>query len=1277
MSPERFLTAQSNVMTRFNHFYLVLVGAALFGCFNENNVDVSSGQTADAATDAGTGQCAPITSATPVPARAQALTNSTIETTQTVYVDDLYNAFATQCGGCHIDVGLGNYQTSRATFADDVNKIWADSIGFPDDRVMPPISVGGKMPDARASDDPANQLQAMLNAWISQGRPRDIFTMDADPAGQTGPYRLDPTLAQALTNIGNCLPDNVLYASDKTTMAAMDTTFANMTYTAPGKGTRQQQIGLPNVLSDTDLTSFDSAELGKTGVLSYAVAYPQWVDPDAAEMRHIRVPLGQSIVFDKTSQGFSIPGGTRFYKTILQRVADWNGQMRWRKVETQLIVSWPNFANAKGSAAVAALFGTYVWNENESQATLVTDPYRDGSAFRDHIVTYISDEAKAATALATNPLNVVYALRNAQALRSYAIPGSRRCMQCHTGSSSKTFVLGFQPLQVARRQLGEGGVIDPLGADELGQLKRFMDYGLITGISSVDDVLPLEQSEGTRSPRNNFELIAQGYLLGNCAHCHNPGGDPSLENPSLSGILDFQPSSTGGIFKFPLDRTSPRIFRAAGGTSPSESMPYITPSLLDVGAMTDYPWPFLAPKCNINTTMVLGRVAGQNYYPIMAPWRGLLYRGVDTPFTYSDDLALIPHMPMNTQSFDCRAPRIIGDWMVSIPAVSTSANGSEYALTQVGGNLCMATDTSVQPYREISHGTLGFASASDVADSRLSTYHNALVAPFVGYIPPTNLNPDPVEPTVPSRYNFCPDTYDIFDPLVLKNPTLQPVPGDSPITDGMQIFMPQDGVPDHAHWVIYDPTLIPGDWAPRRPDWYKVLVYGNVPKPALVNGVSATDAAAKQAAEKKVVDVLQSVTLSPAAAKLSQTAIPMGLWQSKPTCDLSGAQRVSDYEIGSSGTKQYAAAWMQNLARTNQLDSSAAVYAVTPGEAVHDMICSNCHGAKADSSGRQATILSEMTGGTAQVTDLIHGIMVPANRQAIFASAPQGSATVDDWAARYFAWMGMGGTKQTIPSSILAIVANTAVIGSKRPQATAAKDANMLSNAYSLCSYLLPSVLTDLNTFQNSSFTALSQVNMFNFEGGMFESDIYDARTARTNLIFGNGDVLLWEQVCSVDNPPPVRAITAYDWLHTPPKLTVRYVDFYDPKSYPVNSQIVDQRGNVSTGISSANYFPWCIRKPGDANSLAAADAWLASNTSKGQVIPYCPEFDVNGAPYISAGSGWTDTTHLSYDAINQWATRGAINAGLQVFEYMNLLASGDLVPTPAYDQCEQLSANQ
>jgi mono/diheme cytochrome c family protein len=1196
-------------MNKFNLSVLAAVVATLVGCLSESNVDVivaSSTQVSDASApnDAGpSGNCAPVMSATPLPARLQAQKGTPAASTRTVYVDDLFNTFVGQCGGCHVDVGLGGYQTSRATFADDVDQSWVDSMAYNQAAtVMPPPSVGGKLFKDRPADDSANELMNMLQAWVDQGRHRDSFQMvetaptDAGvaTASTVAQYQLDPGLASSLTNIGNCLPDQALYASEKAKMGDMDAKFAAMTFTSAGQGTRQEQIGLPQYLSDTDLVTFDSAELAKMGVLSYAVAYPRWMDPDAAIMRHVRVPLGQSIAFDKNSQQFSIPGGTRFYKTILQRITTSDGHTRWRKIETQVIVSWPNLVNTTGSGAVQSLFGTYAWNDNESQATLVTDPYRNGYPFRDRIVTYISNEQVAATELAKSPANTAYALQNAQAQRSYAIAGSRRCMQCHLGSTSKSFVLGFQPLQVVRRNVGMGGVIDPVGTDELSQLSRFRDLGLITGIETEIDVLPLENSQGTRAPRNEHELVAQGYLLGNCAHCHNPGGDPSLENLSLKDILNFQPSPSGGIFQFPIDRVSPRIFRAGGGAAPSVSMPYVTPSLMEVGpegnsqTMTGS-WTYWIPKCQSENLVSSPGASATKTYPIMAPWRSLIYRGVDTPFTYSDDLALIPHMPMHTQSFDCRAPQIVGDWMVSISAVYTNDSELEYGLSSFNNNACISSDSSVQPYREVTQDQSQFDTAATAVSQRLDLYHNSPVSKFIDYIAPTNENMHPVEPLAPSRYNYCPEHYDIFDPLVLKNPTKQPVPGDAVQAKGQQVIMPVDGVPDHAHWVVYDPTQIPGDWAPRRPDWNQVLV-SNIFPAISATGSGLASAQAAQAAEKVVVDVLQSVTLSPAVRGLAQTLVPMGLWQAKSSCNFAGVRSASYYKTDSaSGSAQYPAVWMQQLAASNGLKDTDPVYAVTPGEAVHSMICSSCHGDKGDSTGRQATILAEITGGKANVTNLVGGIMVPSNRRTVFASAPQGSATTDDWAARYFAWMGLGGTKQTIPHSILAIVANNKVLSVPRPEPATVLDANMLSSAFAHCADLLPNNL-DSAAFEGNLFSVLSEKNKLSFEGGMFEKDD-GSRNPQTSLIYKNGDALLWEQVCTTDNPPPVHVLDdGNSWTKATPTLNIKYWSFYDAQVYPKDQPVVDQQGNVVIGITGTNHYPWCLRKPSSDAALAKAN---------------------------------------------------------------------------------------
>ena len=44
-------------------------------------------------------------------------------------------------------------------------------------------------------------------------------------------------------------------------------------------------------------------------------------------------------------------------------------------------------------------------------------------------------------------------------------------------------------------------------------------------------------------------------MVGNCAHCHNPRGFPSIKQPSLEDVLIFLPGPgpNDGIFQFPLE----------------------------------------------------------------------------------------------------------------------------------------------------------------------------------------------------------------------------------------------------------------------------------------------------------------------------------------------------------------------------------------------------------------------------------------------------------------------------------------------------------------------------------------------------------------------------------------------------------------------------------------------------------------------------------------------------------------------------------------------------
>jgi len=1272
----------------------ILSGLMLVGCIDETNVDVmvadaSVAESPEAGVEPDTRVCEDLDSKQPMPARSAAIEGAPVSSEKTVYVDDLFNQLVTHCGGCHVDVGLGGFQTSRASFSETVNQGWVDSMYLNDpNTVMPTPSVGGTIYKKRAPDDPVNAFAELLQKWVDQGRPRDLFKVPVDSAAAHGPFRLKPDVAKSLTNIGNCLPEKALYASDPETMTRLDAKFATMA--ASPTGTLAERIGLPERLSDTDLTTFDSRELAKTGVLSYAPNYPQWVDPDSRSIRHIRVPRGASIAFDASTQQFTIPAGTRFYRTLAQRVKERDGSEKWRKFETQLIVAWPNYTSKSGESLVTSLFGTYAWNDDESEALLVTDPYRNGEPFRDRTVTYVADEAQAEKTLSKAPANVSYALHADRAIRSFAIMGSRRCGHCHRGSQTRNFVLGFTPLQIARRAKGEGGITDDVGVDELSQLSRFIEHGLITGLASQEEVVPLEESEGDvvrgdRPPRNEYELRAQAYVLGNCAHCHNPHGDANVWTPELQGnVLDFMPSATGGgIFQYPLERYSARIMRAAGGPSPTVPMPYITPSIMELGPprATLSAQTYWKAKCTVEYPGGISKA-----FPLMAPWRSLIYRTVATPFSYSDDLALMLRMPQDTQGFDCNAPRIIGDWMVSITSELKPEVASEYGLrTFVAGtyqfpgpneqnlsisdplNRCWSSDATPQPYYEVKRGKTAVAATTD----RMYKFHNSPVNQS-SMVTPTVENP---YPEIPSYYSACPDNFDIFDPKVLDQPDKFPVPTDTDVTGAGKVIMPAEGVPNHTHWVTFDPTVVPGDWAPRRPDWHDVLVKDGKPPPATDQTKWNFEALALEViVGDRVGGTSDGVHLTGTINSLAATEMSMGVWKAKAGCNFTRTRTVAQYQAA-----QRAPTWMQAGLDSGSLTGSEPVYSVTPGEMIHNLVCANCHGERGDSSGRHATVLSEMTGGRATVTDLRNGMMKYENSQRVFASAPGDfSTSTEDWAARYFNWMALGGTKQAIPRSILAMVATVPVLGQPRPADTPPLDANMLSSARNRCASLIPVTLTYHESGGGTPIIKLQSRDKhgrYSFEGGALERS---GGLPNTTLIYANGDASLWARVCAVDNPPLVKAFT-FNTAIT--ELEFNAVsDLYPPELFPANRSMVNHLGKVVSsgagGVPSDNYFPWCVRVPANDADKVKADAWLASHAADdGTLLPYCPEQDDFGKPYIGRKSVLvSNDAHLSRDAMLRWTMRGASNAGLLTYVYLGQLARDEVDPTPPYDQCEKIS---
>jgi mono/diheme cytochrome c family protein len=1138
---------------------------------------------------------------------------------QIYFTSDLFNLFKAVCGGCHVESNLGNppFNVSETNFTKVVDDTVVARIITDDPTIeMPPQAPGAPVYSARPDTDPTHQLANLLTTWINQGRNPGSFTVGdtSSQASTTADYSLTPDLGGALTNIGSCVPAGTIGQNEQT-MDQMDAFWASATE-------------LPDTLGETDLVSLDSMTLAANGVISYAPTYPLWSD-NSGKMRYIRVPRGKSVVFDKTSQTFHIPDNTRFYKTFLKQIVDGNGNMTFRKIETRLIVARADTDPAPGSSGETvqnALFGTYVWNDDETAATLLKDPRRDGTPFSDRVLTYFTDEQKAQQIIDSNPADLQEALAEVPGLlRHYALPGRERCIDCHMGSPSADFVLGFTPLQVNRRPTDTGGTYEPAMGDELTQLQRLLDYGLITGITSPADLLPLEQSEGTRAPRNDYELKAQAYMTGNCAHCHNPRGFPTKKAPALKDVLNFLPSANGGVFQFPLERTSPTRQRGPNQTTP---VPYITPSLYD------YPSPGHHGKwidCKGDTYDEVCTSSAPAFF--LAPWRSLIYRNVDTPFDYVDDETIFPHMPMNSAGYDCRAPHIMGDWMTSIPAKLMSPYLVE-SETIIKGGYPADTNTDAQPYVEVKPGQLGYQDAVTAAGLRMSAYHKG------------------------HRYDYCPDSTDILDPWIVteteNNYTVTPDVEDfADPMNPLKVQWPNSkiAVPIKPHWVTTDTTDPPPPWNPRRPDWADALLSG---KPGDTSALQPDDVTALE----NVVAALQKTRITADIRTALTTKIPFGVWQQKPGCSFTGVPTAGSYQ----GTAR--PQWMDVV----RIASSTPVYEELPGAAVFNTICFNCHGPLANAQGLLADEISLMTGGDARVANFRDGLLGPlsspgANRKPIFVD-PTGAVTGDDIVARYVAWMALGGTLKHLPSQLLDLVSNTPVQGLFRnaryinPVGTP----DMLRLGLELCTDVLAS---------NFNVQVLN-LNSFFQSGRVSWGD-------QTPLIDQNGDAELWLRLCALGNRPVVRVpLLVWSAGTTTSDLQVQgNGSHYWGDVYPANAPVMDQRGRVTNGIAPDNVFPICIRKPTDATEFMNADAWLSSHKVNGNRVPYCPaELFPSGSPDMYKLQYGTDVNNNpDFIDAKKWAARGAINAGMAVFLYLDEVERGMTQIVPGYDQCDKLAS--
>ncbi len=1160
-------------------------------------------------------------------------------------------------------------------------------------QVMPPGSGDGSK---RRTDDPVRLLGEKLLAWEEAGFPDSFEVANRDPGPAApvisdlpkNPYDISPRLASTLTNIGTCLPTPAMKpVADE--MATRDNVFAKA----------KNFDDLPNTLVETDLVTLDSEALARRGVFSYAPTYTLFSD-NASKMRYVRVPMGKKIRYNPAIKDFDIPANTRFYKTFLRKVTDKNGEVGFRKIETRLIVSRPDEKVPNGSYEVRSLMIVYAWDKDEKMARKVTDPQRSLEPWADRLCPYITDESvtrdpkKNPISKDMNRATCAYMTDEELAnpasgkIRHYAIPSQQRCVECHMGSQNHSFILGFTPWDVDRRNTGEGGEFNhaPPTEDELEQLQRLTKLGVVEGIDPGS--AKLEDSQGERKPRNDYELKAQGYMKGNCAFCHNPTGFPTVQNPILASF-NMYPSDTGGVFQFPLEKYSSR---AKVGPAQVMRHPYITPALYDFGAEDGYlgttttkvkEFGFLLPLPAKDhdgdpqsllwnppdNPLELDLRENMGIFRYVGPWRSLIWRNVYTPFTYEEDNAIFIHMPRNVPGFDCSAQKIMAEWMISIPSIP-KFKVPGLRIDKIERELFRPPtfgDDSVnrmlngleQPYEEVKPGDrpyegttfrpLGilpseFFSSYDYdvavkyAEKRIEAFRKGLTA------------------------QHCPDDDDIIDPQVAQS-TTQLAPIDKGTLNGPRVNPLAtylfDEVPDHAHWVPVDTTEPPGRWVPRRTDWKAILVDRN---PA----IKLTDKL------KKVVDMLSNLYLSPEMEVFSTQPIPLGFWSN--TCQVSAdagkSKTLGQLRMESAGVPQKWQYWYfdrnhkDGTLRDDSTKESLKVHEQSRGEAVFRAICLNCHGRDVDSRSPLATTILELTGGQSRVANLRDGIFGPLAApgqylESEFSRAGRGG-TPNEWAARYAVFMGLGGTETIIPPIAINLISTSPFYGGAPKVGgglSSTSDANMLQSAVSTCDEVLNTLWRVFRKPEKSNEMALA------LDPGFVKS-----------FLLGTGHFDLWNDLCSSNNQKVVRVFK----VGTDGKTVFEPNGFQEVFSakdangnwvYPVNHPVGTFSGDVENGIKETNKLPWCVSPQDGASKLRAIEYFNAAGIEKQNMMPFCPSAMLTKAfgRNVYALKGLPLDNGLS----EKWTLKGAMNAGVAAFYFMQGASRGELTARPTFEQCD------
>lgn len=212
----------------------------------------------------------------------------------------------------------------------------------------------------------------------------------------------------------------------------------------------------------------------------------------AEKQRLIKLPPGTSMeIIDNGLLNF--PEGTIIAKTFYYFKDKRNPSLGKKLIETRILEK----TNGKW------VVGTYIWNDSQSEAHLVTSGY-------DKIVNWIDS-------------------KGSDKVITYHIPNNMECKTCHNISKE------IQPIGPKTKNLNFEVIRD---STSINQLDHLFDLGLVNSVSPNSYIQMADYNDDTRT----IQERGRAYLDINCAHCHSDKGFASDNRYRMNYETDLNSS---------------------------------------------------------------------------------------------------------------------------------------------------------------------------------------------------------------------------------------------------------------------------------------------------------------------------------------------------------------------------------------------------------------------------------------------------------------------------------------------------------------------------------------------------------------------------------------------------------------------------------------------------------------------------------------------------------------------------------------------------------------